>query len=104
MKTTKYQFRYGKEGKEDLSNLFPSKGHRSREAAEREMGLLSRLDFKYFSDIESYEEEVQIKIDITRVNRVEIIGEGREFVRYFDSGEFSLQDSGRTLKIFVGRE
>ena len=47
---------------------------------------------------------VKNEIDVTHVNRVEIIGEGREFVRYFDSGRFSLQDSGRTLKIFVGRK
>lgn len=40
-------------------------------------------------------------INVSKVNRVEIIGEGREFVRYFDSGEFQLQDEGRTLKIFV---
>ena len=39
------------------------------------------------------------------VSRVEVIGpDGREYVRYFEEGEFmrfSIQDEGRTLKIFI---
>ena len=99
MKTTKYKFYYSHRG-----YFIPCKGHSSREAAEREIGILHDIGFDHFTNIESYEDEVQIKIDVSHVNRVEIIGEGREFVRHFDSGEFSLQDSGRTMKIFVGRE
>ena len=87
-----------------MGYLIPYKGHSSREAAEREIGILHDIGFDHFTEIESYEEEIRTKIDVTHVNRVEIIGEGREFVRYFDSGRFSLQDSGRTLKIFVGRK
>lgn len=44
-------------------------------------------------------------LDDTDVSRVEVIGpDGREYVRYFEEGEFmnfSIQDEGRTLKIFI---
>tara|TARA_R110000764_G_scaffold92742_1_gene176161 strand:+ start:264 stop:464 length:201 start_codon:yes stop_codon:yes gene_type:complete len=37
------------------------------------------------------------------VTRVEVIGEGREFVKYGVNGiDISFQDDGKTLKIFLG--
>ena len=37
------------------------------------------------------------------VSRVEVIGEGREFVKHSVNGiDISFQDDGKTLKIFLG--
>ena len=37
------------------------------------------------------------------VTRVEVIGEGREFVKYnMDGISISFQDDGKTLKVFLG--
>ena len=44
-------------------------------------------------------------ISFVNVNRVEVIDDtGRAFVGYYPTGavEIDVQDSGRTLKIFVG--
>lgn len=57
-------------------------------------------------DIESFilEEVVDSKansITLLDVNRIEVISKkGREFVKYSEDFEFSLQDDGNTLKIF----
>lgn len=96
----KWKFKYG-DWYEEPSII--SAGHDSKEAAERYIGQLHNEGWDSFSDPEPYE-YIENTINVSKVNRVEIIGEGREFVRYFDSGEFQLQDKGRTLKIFVGRE
>ena len=43
-------------------------------------------------------------LDVSKVNRVEVIDEnGRSYVKYnVTKTEFSPQDEGRTLKIFLG--
>ena len=41
------------------------------------------------------------------VNRIEVISDGREYVRYLKDGEtlsYSLQDDGCTLKFFIDKE
>jgi len=47
-----------------------------------------------------------MKID--RVNRVEVIDEtGRAYVKYLDNNQevvYSLQDDGRTLKLFINKK
>lgn len=49
-----------------------------------------------------YLESSNIKLDVGKVNRIEIIGKGgRETVRYFENAEWSLQDDGKTLKLFI---
>jgi hypothetical protein len=46
-----------------------------------------------------------VVFDVEKISRVTIVGEnGREFEKWFDSAEFSLQDDGRTLKIFIKGE
>ena len=49
--------------------------------------------------------ELERERKFTKVSRLEVIGsEGREYVRYFEKGEFmshSLQDDDRTLKVFI---
>ena len=54
--------------------------------------------------------EVAIEVaqeKLAKVNRLEVIDEtGRGYVRYFKEGEhlqYSFQDDGQTLKIFVGK-
>ena len=38
------------------------------------------------------------------ISRVEVIGEGREFVEHGINGiDISFQDEGKTLKIFLGK-
>tara|TARA_R110002124_G_scaffold4389_2_gene26536 strand:- start:3838 stop:4005 length:168 start_codon:yes stop_codon:yes gene_type:complete len=38
------------------------------------------------------------------ISRVEVIGDGREFVEHDINGiDISFQDEGRTLKIFLGK-
>lgn len=45
--------------------------------------------------------EAPTPLDQSKINRLEIIGEkGREFVNYSVVIELSLQDNGKTLKIF----
>ena len=47
------------------------------------------------------------KESLSNISRLEVIdGFGRSYVRYFKKGllEFSLQDEGRTLKIFINEE
>ena len=44
--------------------------------------------------------------DIEELNRLEVIDEhGRSYVKHFKSGniEFSKQDSGKTLEIFINK-
>lgn len=43
------------------------------------------------------------ELEVGKVNRVEVIDEnGRSYVKYrVESVEFSLQDDGQTLKIFL---
>ena len=45
-------------------------------------------------------------VEIEDVERIEVIGtEGREFVTYVEPGvTMSVQDDGRTIKLFVGRK
>lgn len=45
-------------------------------------------------------------MNLDKISRIEIIGPGgRLFVGYFEVGvETSIQDEGRTLKVFVGEE
>lgn len=48
----------------------------------------------------------QRSISFVNINRVEVIDDtGRAFVGYYPTGavEIDVQDSGRTLKIFVGK-
>ena len=49
--------------------------------------------------------ELERERKFSKVSRVEVIGsEGREYVRYFEKGEFmswNLQDDDRTLKVFI---
>jgi hypothetical protein len=46
-----------------------------------------------------------IKFDPTRLTRLEVIGEdGRLLVFYGRMKNFDLQDQGRTLKIFLGKD
>jgi hypothetical protein len=50
--------------------------------------------------------ELERERKFTKVSRVEVIGpQKREYVRYFEDGEFmdwDLQDDDRTLKVFIG--
>ena len=50
--------------------------------------------------------ELERERKFSKVSRVEVIGaEKREYVRYFEKGEFmswDLQDDDRTLKVFIG--
>lgn len=41
------------------------------------------------------------QIELNKVNRIEIISTQRDFVQYFESKTFSIQDDGRTLKFFT---
>lgn len=48
--------------------------------------------------------KIKKQIDSTQISRVEVIDEnGRSYVKYFDVGklDFSIQDEGRTLKLFI---
>ena len=46
-----------------------------------------------------------IRFDPRRLTRLEVIGpEGRRLVYYGTMKDFDLQDTGRTLKIFLGQE
>ena len=51
--------------------------------------------------------ELERERKFSKVSRLEVIGpEGREYVRYFNEGEFmshSLQDDDRTLKVFIDK-
>jgi hypothetical protein len=51
--------------------------------------------------------ETGYTLDVTKVNRLEVIDEtGRGYIHYFEEGEhlqYSFQDDGQTLKIFVGK-
>lgn len=102
-KVTRYKFSYGDwyEGEGHTEYPIPCKGFHSKQGAEAEIEKLKYMGWEGFSDIEEYETFERVKIDVSNVNRVEIIGDGRKFTRYFEHGEFSLQDCGRTLKIFV---
>lgn len=40
-------------------------------------------------------------IDIDKINRLEVIDKGREYVKYKKLKDISIQDEGRTLKIFL---
>jgi hypothetical protein len=43
-------------------------------------------------------------IETHKINRIEVISEnGREFVVYVDTADISIQDEGKTMKIFVLR-
>lgn len=45
------------------------------------------------------------KKETSKLTRVEIISpEGREVVKYFAEGFISIQDDGRTLKVFITKE
>ena len=53
--------------------------------------------------------ELKIKEDtvqyLPKVNRVEVITDnGREFVSYDVSSQISLQDNGKTLKLFLSKK
>ena len=49
--------------------------------------------------------ELERERKFSKVSRLEVIGpESREYVRYFEKGEFmswDLQDDDRTLKVFI---
>ena len=50
-------------------------------------------------------EELEVELDVPHplISRVEIIGEGREFVKHDINGiSLSFQDGGKTLKVFLG--
>jgi len=51
--------------------------------------------------------ELERERKFSKVSRLEVIGsESREYVRYFNKGEFmdwDLQDDDRTLKIFIDK-
>ena len=60
-------------------------------------------------DIDAFNKRNRIQDDIDfieshpLVTRVEVIGEGREFVKYDMNGiSISFQDDGKTLKVFLG--
>jgi len=50
-------------------------------------------------------DEVQFLEEPEKITRLEVIGpDGREYVRYFESGEsmdYMIQDDGQTLKIII---
>jgi hypothetical protein len=59
-------------------------------------------------DIDAFNKRNRIQDDIDfieshpLVTRVEVIGEGREFVKYdMDGISISFQDDGKTLKVFL---
>ncbi|MDA9373970.1 hypothetical protein N9R43_01175 [bacterium] len=59
-------------------------------------------------DIDAFNKRNRVQDDIDfikshpLVTRVEVIGEGREFVKYGMEGiTISIQDNGKTLKVFL---
>jgi len=47
-----------------------------------------------------------MKKKLKKVNRIEVIGNGREFVKYLEKEQgviISTQDNGETLKIFIDK-
>ena len=53
-------------------------------------------DIKYEADSPK-----PITFDQSLITRLTVVGpEGREFEKWFDKAEFSIQDGGRTIKIF----
>ena len=60
-------------------------------------------------DIDAFNKRNKVQDDIDfieshpLISRVEVIGEGREFVKHDINGiSISFQDDGKTLKIFLG--
>jgi hypothetical protein len=64
---------------------------------------LQELAWSWYKTMSQLERELKF----SAVSRVEVIGpEGREYVRYFETGEcmhYMLQDDNRTLKIFIDK-
>ena len=61
-------------------------------------------------DIDAFNKRNKVQDDIDfieshpLISRVEVIGDGREFVEHDINGiDISFQDEGRTLKIFLGK-
>jgi hypothetical protein len=101
MKVTRYKFSYG-DWYETPNHPIESKGWLTPQAAQNYIDRLKSEGWNGFSEITEYHEELSAELDVTRVNRVEVIDKGgRICVKYCDDIQWSLQDDNQTLKIFV---
>jgi|GEM_PF-4124525 len=105
-KEKRYKFSYGFYDiieKKMLSSLICSKGYINIGEINDYIQTLRTEGYNYFTKTEEYEIEAgkTIEFDPQKITRVEFIGENsRELVKYRDNFDFSVQDDGRTLKIF----
>jgi hypothetical protein len=99
MKQKRYKFKYGA----NQFDTIESKGYKSIDHAETEIGILYDMGYEYFSNIVAYEENVpdMVKFDVEKITRITVVGpDGREFEKRLDNCKIDVQDDGQTLKIF----